>query len=120
MPLSTTIKADVKNVLLNASDFAESITYDPGGAENKAISAVIVREQSIQEEDLSGTKMLIHRATILISTDATDGIASPSQTKTVSFDSKAWAIDTLQLDGIASAQLGVIHTEKLTTGSIGV
>lgn len=118
MALADLIKTAVNGLLADANGLKESITYDPAGTP-KVVNALISRQQSIEEEDPSGTRMLVHRASILISTDAVAGIAAPSQTKSVSFDGKAWAIETLQMDGVASAQLGVVRIEPLITGVVG-
>jgi hypothetical protein len=77
--MTLTIQSDMVNVFLN-SGFEESISYTPSGGAAKTIDAVVFREGSRQHEDTIGrgtrTNQRQYDIEILISNDATDGIAT--------------------------------------------
>ena len=74
--LGEQVEADVLGVYLNASEFAEEISYTASGSEAVTITAIVSAEDEVLESDESG-RVVRREVTVVISTDSVQGIASP-------------------------------------------
>lgn len=79
MTFKTLALSDLNQVLLNTTEFGESITYKTYLNENiytsKSIKAVVFREQEIPY-DIVGNRNLSKTCRIIISNDAVNGMAT--------------------------------------------
>lgn len=75
MTFKTMALADLNSVILNSDEFAESVTIKPYNGTPKPIKAVVFREE-LQPFDMTQGRGLTKTCHVIISKDATLGVAS--------------------------------------------
>jgi len=103
--------ADMVGTVLDTDQGAVSITYTPDGEAGVTIPAFFVPA----EDDLAGLEdgtMRTKRARAGISTEAANGIETPSDADTVTVDGTEWAIEDVHVDGVA-AILDLVRYENV-------
>jgi len=93
MSFRTQIADDIKKVILNTDDAAETITYTPASGSAKSIKAIVLRGDVRDEPADDGTEKA-QRADVHVSTDPSTGVSAPSVKDSVTFDGVAWAVDS--------------------------
>lgn len=93
MTLAQTIVDDVKDVYLVTDDFAETITYTPDGGAAKSIKAIVDRNEDVEPNPALDGLRRVRRYEILISTNATDGIATVTDQDTVAIDGLTFIVE---------------------------
>lgn len=103
--------ADMAATVLDTDQGAVTVTYTPDGEAGVSIPAFFVPS----EDDLvgleDGTKR-VRRARMGISTEAANGVESPSDEDTVTVDGTVWQIDDVHVDGVA-ALLDLVRYEDV-------
>lgn len=92
MTLASQIISDVTDVFLNSDEFAESVSYTPFGSSAKSINAVVEYEETVESSPQIDGRGRVKRARMYISTDATDGVATPTNKDTVEINSADWNV----------------------------
>jgi hypothetical protein len=118
MTFSEKLTSDAANTFLNTGEFAETVAYTPSGGSGRSISAVIDRQDVVEQTAPDGST-LIHRAVLSASRDATAGIPSPSVDDTFTFDSATWKVDHVvtQDDAMVSVSLVRIVSRERSSQS---
>jgi hypothetical protein len=75
MTLKSDMVSDARNIFLNASEFAEQVSYTPFGGSPKTIKAVVDRSRIDSNIQDSG-RLVGKQAEIWIANHATDGVTS--------------------------------------------
>ena len=79
MSFKEQIKDDSKKTFLNLSEFAEEITYTPGGGAPKVIKAVVIRYELAPNEE-NVYRSLKKQAEIYIVNDEIEGVTAINKT----------------------------------------
>lgn len=74
MTLKTQIESDVSAVFLETDDFAETVTYIPKGGKDRSVKAIVDRSVRPVQDQFGIWQDRV--AEVLVSKDATDGIAA--------------------------------------------
>lgn len=115
MTLKSRIADDAKDVFLNTSEFAETVTYTPSGGIAQQIPAVVVREPAAADDGSTGLERHVFADLIITLED----IASPSTKDIINFDSKDWNIVSIVTPGDGTARLRAYRREPLEKSAQG-
>jgi len=118
MSLRTQIADDIRKVILNADDAAETITYTPASGSAKSIKAVVLRGD-VRDEAADDGIQKAQRADVHVSTDATTGVSAPSIRDTVTFDGLAWAVDSWRGGDAGMLTLHVVRFDLIEKSDRG-
>jgi len=103
MGLQEQIAADVRNVLLNTDEFGESVTHTPlAGGDGSGVSGLFTEDVPEIDEREDGPYE-VRRGTLLISTDADEGIASPARGDSFTIAGETWTVEEVHLMRHATA-----------------
>ena len=118
MSFQTLLNQDRDKIFLNKSEFAQDVTYTPDGGTTKSIVARLGVDIELVEEGQRG-RISSRSMAIIISTDATAGIASPNMDDTVTINGEIWAIAKI-FKSIGIAELGLVRITELDKGVRGI
>jgi hypothetical protein len=79
-------------IQLDAGRSGETVLYTPAGAAQRAIVGDLRVEQDLDPVKQRDGRMRIQHATLVISTDASDGIAAPTQQDRVVARGVTWSV----------------------------
>ncbi len=114
MSLSGLIADDVSAVLLNVSDFAESVTRYPAGvtASGAAVTAVFFEDEP--DQSLDGGESVLRRGALHISSDQTVDIRDSWLVR-----SELWQTAGVESASLGSRILRLSRRDRLTTHGSG-
>jgi hypothetical protein len=107
-----------RDVILNTDEFAQEITYTPSGGDDKTINAVVMFDQREAEYSERG-RTYTRFGQIIISDDATDGVADPGYDDTVTINSEAWAVFRIRKEGNMHT-IDITRIEEVEKGFKGI
>lgn len=117
MTFKTRVASDVKDVFLNADEFAETITYTPHGGAAQTINAIVIRDPAEPDEGGLGGQEYSLYADVTI---ATEDVASAGTDDVLAFPKAAggsnvnWNVIGLPLvPGDGTAHLRVFRREGI-------
>jgi len=91
----------------------ETVSYTPDGGALKSITAIVDRQPQRENVCAEGVGELT-QADVMVSTDATEGIATPARKDVVTFDAADWSVVEVEADdneGLALLQVQKFDAE---------
>jgi hypothetical protein len=115
--------ADFVSVDLNTNEFAEVITYRPGGSGGVVINAVFVERDGDEVRDERGGRSDQRYADLWIAQDAVNGVVAPTSSdtiKTAAPASEDWNVDGPPQDDGGAWLLQLVRPVVLSRTPSGV
>lgn len=113
MTFKENMQSDVDDVLLNLTEFGETVSYTVSGGSPKDIQAVLDRNIAIEIVKRNTGDWKKQIVIMAISRDSTNGIANPGEDDKITFDSKTWDVERILEQDDQFAQLAAIFLEPI-------